>query len=564
MLTEERKLAYPGSRADRRVRRYVPPVRLVQADPGVENAGILIGKVAEQSFLHFNPEICVIPPGASVVLDYGIELHGGVRLVSGANNHAVTPVEISFGESVSEALGRPVNDHAVHIGMVDLPPMGMAEIGNTAFRFLRVSVPADAPHAVELMGAPAVALYLDLPYVGSFRCNDDRLNRIWEVGAYTVHLNMQDYIYDGVKRDRFVWMGDLYPEVRVIAAVFNDTELVEKSLDFMRDHTPPGMWMNTISSYTAWWVICQADWYRWRGNRHYLEQQREALKLQLEQLAAVVRPDGTEEMPETRFLDWPNAGNPDATTAGLQGLLAWSLASGAALMEWLDEPEAAARYRERAGWLTQAPAPVGRNKTAAAMQVLGGLRDAAAAEREVFAVDPTAGVSTFYGYFVLLARAQAGDVAGALEVIREYWGTMIDYGATTFWEDFDLAWVKNAGRIDEIPEPGKDDLHADFGNYCYKGLRHSFCHGWAGGPTAFLSEKVLGIRPLEPGFTRFAWAPDLAALEWAEGTVPTPHGVIRVRAGAGGAGELTVPAGTVAELPDGRTLGAGTHKIKLF
>lgn len=35
----------------------------------------------------------------------------------------------------------------------------------------------------------------------------------------------------------------------------------------------------------------------------------------------------------------------------------------------------------------------------------------------------------------------------------------------------------------------------DGGAWCYVGLRHSFCHGWASGPTAWLSRHVLGIEP---------------------------------------------------------------------
>lgn len=40
------------------------------------------------------------------------------------------------------------------------------------------------------------------------------------------------------------------------------------------------------------------------------------------------------------------------------------------------------------------------------------------------------------GYYILTARAMAGDYEGCLEAIREYWGGMLSLGATTFWEDF--------------------------------------------------------------------------------------------------------------------------------
>ena len=63
----------------------------------------------------------------------------------------------------------------------------------------------------------------------------------------------------------------------------------------------------------------------------------------------------------------------------------------------------------------------------------------------------------------------------------------------------------------------------------YKGFRHSLCHGWASGPTAWMSEHVLGITILEPGCRVIKITPHLGDLTWAEGTFPTPHGPIKVR-----------------------------------
>jgi alpha-L-rhamnosidase len=40
---------------------------------------------------------------------------------------------------------------------------------------------------------------------------------------------------------------------------------------------------------------------------------------------------------------------------------------------------------------------------------------------------------------------------------------------------------------------------------------------------------VLGIRPAAPGFAKVRITPDLGDLEWAEGTYPTPKGIIKVR-----------------------------------
>ena len=52
--------------------------------------------------------------------------------------------------------------------------------------------------------------------------------------SYTVHLNMQEYLWDGIKRDRLVWVGDMHPEVMTIHTVFGENEVVRKSLDFAK------------------------------------------------------------------------------------------------------------------------------------------------------------------------------------------------------------------------------------------------------------------------------------------------------------------------------------------
>jgi hypothetical protein len=129
---------------------------------------------------------------------------------------------------------------------------------------------------------------------------------------------------------------------------------------------------------------------------------------------------------------------------------------------------------------------------------------------------------------MLQAMAKAGDYDGAMNIIKVFWGAMLDMGATTFWEDFHIDWLPNAAPIDELVPEGKKDIHGDFGAYCYVGFRHSLCHGWASGPTSWLSEHVLGVTILEPGCKKVKIEPHLGSLEWAEGSFPTPYGDIQI------------------------------------
>ena len=173
-----------------------------------------------------------------------------------------------------------------------------------------------------------------------------------------------------------------------------------------------------------------------------------------------------------------------------------------------------------------APKPVNQ-KIASALLSIGGLADIPEVDK-ILSQNGGKGYSAFMGYSILNAKAMAKNLDGAIEAIKEYWGKMIDMGATTFWEDFDLDWTKNAFKINEFPVDGKDDIHGDFGKHCYVKLRHSLCHGWASGPCPWLTENVLGIHILEPGMKKILIKPYLGNLDYANGTYPTPYGVLKV------------------------------------
>jgi hypothetical protein len=283
------------------------------------------------------------------------------------------------------------------------------------------------------------------------------------------------------------------------------------------------------------------------GDRKYLEAQKPYLTVLLKRLAELIGPDGREHIDGMRFLDWPSSPNEQGVTAGLQGLLVMTLDSGARLMTALGDKDTANLCATAAARGRKVVPNVNQSKSGAALLSLAGMMPAKQVSDDVLKVGGPKNISTFYGYYVLQALAKSGDTDTALDFIRTFWGTMLDYGATTFWEDFNLDWTNNAARIDELVPPGKKDLHGDYGAYCYIGFRHSLCHGWASGPTAWLSEHVLGVTPLEPGCKVVRIAPQLGNLQWAEGDYPTPHGIIHVRHDRQADGtilsKITVPPG---------------------
>ncbi|MDR0811658.1 MAG: alpha-L-rhamnosidase [Paludibacter sp.] len=476
---------------------------------------------------------------ASIILDYGRELHGGLQLVmGGSSRRAPSLVRIRFGESVGETcsttnnwewlVGFSTDDHAKRDIIMEIPRDGLIEIGNTGFRFVRIDL-LQPNTTIRLREARAILRYRDIPYTGSFKSNDERLNQIWLTGAYTVHLNMQEYLWDGIKRDRCVWLGDMHPEVSSILAAFGDNEVVPRSLDLACEQFPLPRWMNGMSAYSLWYLIIQHDWYMHSGDFAFLQKHREYILNLIRQIDEKVDENGVETLSPRRFLDWPSSPNQQGVEAGLRALIVWAMNDAQKLCEFLNAPEVAKIANHCAEKIKRNTQPHNDLKQAAALMAISDILDAEKACNDVVSAGGAKGFSTFYGYYMLQAQAKAGQYQQAIDVIRQYWGGMLDMGATTFWEDFDLEWTKNAARLDEITPAGKKDIHGDFGAYCYPGFRHSFCHGWSSGPTAWLSQHVLGIVPIDAGCRTVKIEPHLADLQWAEGTFPTPYGIIKVK-----------------------------------
>ncbi|MDO9152698.1 MAG: alpha-L-rhamnosidase C-terminal domain-containing protein [Paludibacter sp.] len=543
-------------------REYLSPVRIIwQSDTTgkyIFNSEKLLEQGNGQADL-VGANLCVVKGGdkinSAILLDFGKEIHGGIQVVTGmhAENSPVR-VKITLGESVSEAMSEvdrstATNDHAIREYVVSLPWLGTIEIGNSGFRFAKIEL-LDQKRELKLKEVRAIAVQRDIPWLGSFKSSDERLNQIWQTGAYTVYLNMQHFLWDGIKRDRLVWVGDMHPEVMTILSVFGYNEVVPKSLDFIRNITKLPEYMNGISSYSMWWVLIHYQWYLNNGDLAYLQENQEYIYSLLDLLEKKMDADGKEKLDGMRFLDWPTSPNTEAIHAGLQSMLVMTFDAGQKIATILKNKEKTSQYSQTVQLLKKHVPDANNNKSGAALLALSGLEEAKATNKRLLAVNPTDGISSFYGYYVLQARAMAGDYEGALDVIRKYWGGMLDLGATTFWEDFDLKWMENAGRIDEITPTGKVDVHAQYGNYCYKGLRNSLCHGWASGPTAWLSQHVLGITVLEAGCRKIKIEPHLGDLKWVEGTYPTPYGVVYVRHEKRADGSMK----TITKAPKGVTM----------
>jgi alpha-L-rhamnosidase len=526
---------------DNRIRAYISPTRIIwkQNEELIEGAENLLLSGNGQATTAKTPQ-CVFNSKdgkrPSILLDFGRELQGGLQFVTSIRD-SKNPVKIRvrLGESASEAMsdislkGTATNDHAMREYSIELPWLGVCEIGNSGFRFVRIDLMEDNV-VLPIKEIRAILVYQDVPYLGSFHSSNPRLDSIWMTGAYTVHLNMQEYLVEAAKRDRLVWVGDLQPEVKAVLAVFGDNKSIARSLDFARNETPLPNWMNGMCSYSLWWVLIHRDYFMYRGDLKYLKVQQVYLSQLLRILIKTIDKNGREHLEGGgRFLDWPTSVDKKSIDAGLHALMIMTLDAGAQMLEALGDKTLADSCIVTSDKMKKFIPEYESSKQSAALIALSGIVSADKVNKEVISKGGVSKFSTFYGYYMLEAKAKAGDFTNAINNISVYWGAMIDLGATTFWEDFNIDWLKNASRIDELVSEGKVDVHATYGDFCYKGFRNSLCHGWAAGPTPWLSEYVLGISIVEPGCKVIRIDPHLGNLQWVEGSFPTPYGLIKVR-----------------------------------
>lgn len=519
---------------DTRKRKFLMPKAVVKTTGDVRYPEKLLNIKPMQIGLS-EPEVTelenAIGEKASVILDFGCEIHGGVRILAAFHKGTKNPlVTVTFGESLSEVestVGEKgaSNDHAARQFTVPVPSLSDQEWGQTGFRFVKLEL-QDKNTLLKLKTVAAVFIYHDFDYIGSFECDDEVINKIYDTAAYTCHLCLQNMVWDGIKRDRLVWIGDMMIEAMTVRDIFGRLDIVEKSLDFVRDQTPLPGWMNNMPAYSLWWILILHDWYFATGNREYLEEQRKYLTGLSEQLFSHIGPDGGDTI-KNYFLDWPTDADPKKKWA-VRSLLKLSLLRSAELLEVLGDCDTAEKCRRYAKLLENQKGDAGSVKQIAAVMSLCGDMDSNAAA-DIIEKDGIKGFSTFMGYHLPSALAKAGRYGSALKLLKEYYGEMLNKKATSFFEDYSADWSDRSSDLTELPKSGERDIHGDFGAYCYKGFRHSFCHGWAAGPVPYLTEYVLGVNIVEAGCKTLKITPHLDGLKWVKGRFPTPYGAVLIK-----------------------------------
>lgn len=509
-------------------KKYIYPTRIIDASKNIINE---IGLLNERTYLQIgiNESGCAIfASGSFIIFDFGKELCGGIRILT-YQAEGDCRIRIRFGESVGECCAEidekgASNDHSPRDIVEHLVSFSDLEFGQSGFRFVRIDVLCGK---LKIKNVVAASLTAETKRLGYFNCNDDRVNKIFDTAAYTLELCQRNgMLWDGIKRDRLVWGGDLHAQMLGALSLFDAGEHVRNSLRFLREQTPLPDFINDLPVYSLWWIAALTDYYTYTGDEVFLRENANYVRELIGLFSSSMDENGNMIFPNVAdpyFFDLATYRSPDSK-AGVHAVAEYVLCKLESVAEKIGIPETVLSDMRRK---LRKDIPDGDRAQIIAMQTLGKKR-ANYAETEKLKNLTSKDITAFMSYYIFSAMAKSGFCDKALQIMKEYYGAMLDLGSTTFWEEFRMEWAKNSIRLDEVPVKGKKNAHADYGAYCYSGFRKSLCHGWSASPVPFIVKYVLGIDILEAGYKKIRISPNLCGLQWAEGCVPTPYGNIKI------------------------------------
>ena len=409
-----------------------------------------------------------------IIVDFGQEYYGEPHLVTSlVEGFKPIKARVRYGESLSECCSNigehnATNDHALRDFEIEIPSYSNINLFKSGFRFLRVDF-LDKEHGVYLK---AVALQIkkeERKPIYQYQGNDQLIKSIFDTAKRTIDLcSLNGLVWDGIKRDELVWAGDLHPEALALMTLYGKSKELEAAIDFLRKGHPLPSYMNGFPTYSLWWLAVVSDYYfNDPKNEAFVKKQLGYIEDLIKQYDEVIKDDGDLNFP-SYFVDWPTVDTPDVL-AGSRAIAIIALNKAKQLLKVfnLDEKHCNSALNK----LNKVEIVAQEKKQVVALKYLatGKMSDK---EYQLLTSGGAEGVSTFMAYYILTAIASR-DKNLAIQIMKEYYGAMLDLGATTFFEDFDIKWKDNTARIDEFAKDNQNDLHRDFGKYCYEGYRHS-------------------------------------------------------------------------------------------
>ncbi|MFF0342815.1 alpha-L-rhamnosidase C-terminal domain-containing protein [Kribbella sp. NPDC004875] len=389
-----------------------------------------------------------------------------------------------------------------------------------------------------------------------FTASDPRLAQVGVLAFRTLQACSHETTMDCPYYEQLQYAGDTRLQCLIAYATTGDDALARQALrafarsqgsDGLVASRTPSRQSSPIPPFTLWWVAMVHDFALWRGDLAFVTELMPAVRAALDAHRRTVDDRGifhalhgwnfTDWVPGwdagtppgivqdgEQHPDWPGPGRGQSAVLQLQ--LALVARQVAELEAWVGESDAAGRCAQLADLLLEAAdeafydadrglyaddlAHTAFSEHAQALAVLAGAKYGETAMRTMLKEPPEglARTTVYFDHYLFEALQSIGRTDVLLDRLGLWYG-LLDRGLHT---------------VIEHPEPTRSD-----------------CHAWGAHPLYHYVATLLGVRPTAPGMTAVTVTPQLGGLEWAEGSVPTPHGPVTVRAQAGRPADVTAP-----------------------
>jgi hypothetical protein len=383
---------------------------------------------------------------------------------------------------------------------VDFLPQKVHMPRRYAFRYVKVEIIDTSPnfgvrfkqvqaHALTSAQKQPAPLDSQIP---------ELLRRIDEVSLATLRDCMQTTFEDGPRRDQRLWIGDMRLQARADYVSFQNKDLVKRCLYLFAglpredgllsacvfEKPTPICGGTYIMDYAILYGAALLDYVHATGDAHTGAELWPVVQRQLEIVGQNVNQDGLFVDPKNMwiFIDWNDQLD---RTAAMHGVLLYCYRQALELARLLGVERQVAAYKDRITQMTVAARSAFLDRAqmlfisgpkrqvswaSQAWLILAGVptqeEGAEAVKNTLKTQDAIHPVTPYLYHHMVDAMLTCGMKDEAVNLLRSYWGGMVNAGADTFWE----VYVPSDPTLSPY-----QSLHVN-----------SYCHAWSCTPTYFL------------------------------------------------------------------------------
>ncbi len=451
---------------------------------------------------------------SGIVLDFGEHLTGYFTFKIedfGRATDAALRLKFTFAEVPAEA-ALPFDPYVGGLSRAWLQDeiVTISEVPNTitiprrvAFRYVKIEVLGSSVYSDFKITMAEVKASTSVNTVPATLAasTSPMIAKIDQIGLTTLKECMQTVYEDGPKRDRRLWIGDLYLESLANIYSFKNHNLTKHCLYLLAglsyengvapsnvfERPKPHPQINPLFDYALIYNVALKEYFEATNDRQTALDLWTIAKKQIEIPKKYIGNDGMMDYERANkewwlFFDWRDGLNKQVA---LQSVVIWGYKNTYELAKKLGKENEVAELPALIAKMTEATHDnlydaekgvfvSGKDKQVSycsqAWAVLSGVASKEEGARALRAVAKTENVvypgAPYLYHYVIEAMIQVGMEQEAKTLLVNYWGDMTKKGADTFWEVYDP----------------KNDFLSPYNAF----LVNSYCHAWSCTPVYFI------------------------------------------------------------------------------